>query len=385
MSSQQLPDIASALSQEIADLFVTLDITTDYPQKEHIRFRGAFLCDLAREYDTLRQRFAPFGFTPLIRQYPQGNTILLALPQVFSKPPLSWKLNLLLFLLTILSTLLVGSQDAVASEGWVALWRGWPFSLSMLLILGAHELGHFFAARRHGIAVTLPFFIPMPLSIIGTMGAFISIQEPVKNRRALLDIGMAGPLAGLIFAIPILLIGLWQSEVSISAGAGIYEGNSILYLLAKWVTKGAFFWERGPGLPDVLLNQTAWAGWCGLLVTGLNLLPVGQLDGGHAAYVLWGQRARLFFWPVVLGMGAVALLYDYSWWMWILLLFFFGRSHPEPLDDVTPLNPARRTIAIFGLILFILIFVPVPLRLYSLEAPPQYEAFFALWGLIFGR
>jgi membrane-associated protease RseP (regulator of RpoE activity) len=210
--------------------------------------------------------------------------------------------------------------------------------------------------------VTLPYFIPLPLPPIGTMGAFIRLKAPIKNKRALLDVGLAGPLAGLAFAIPILLYGLATSPVqALPAGGYTLEGNSILYALAKLAVKGQFLPAGGQ---DVFLNQMAWAGWVGLLVTGLNLIPVGQLDGGHVAYTLLGKRAKVLFWPVI---GALLLLsivgQTLMWGIWVVLLFTLGRIYAVPLDDVTELDGGRRALAILGLATFVLVFVPVPLRL----------------------
>ena len=233
-----------------------------------------------------------------------------------------------------------------------------------MLILGAHELGHYFAARYHKVPVTLPYFIPMPTSysLIGTLGAFIRLKAPVKNRRALLDVGAAGPLAGMVFALPILWYGLATSPVGpLPAGGYMLEGNSILYALSKIVIFGRFLPANGI---DVSLNQFAWAGWVGLLVTGLNLIPVGQLDGGHVSYVLFGKKARQFFWPVVLGLALLVIVTGtFMWVVWILLLTVFGRVHAEPLDDVTPLDSRRRWIAIFTLVLFVLVFMPIPFQI----------------------
>lgn len=359
-----LPEQVEALRQSLDGLFAVSDTTFDMPQQGYVRFRGRFLRDAADLFDDLRRRFELHGFTPLVRQE-EGRTALIAMPGVFNPPDSNWLVNLLLFLLTVLSTLFVGSSyGAESAEQVWQLWRGWPFSLSILLILGAHELGHYFAARYHNVPVSLPYFIPMPLSIIGTMGAFIRLKAPVKNRRALLDVGAAGPLAGLVFAIPILLYGLATSEVGRTIPGGLLEGNSILYALAKFLVFGRVLPADGM---DVFLNQVAWAGWVGLLVTGLNLIPVGQLDGGHIAYVLFGKRARMLFGPVIIALGAISL-YSYfqgapasTWLIWIVLLFVLGRHYAQPLDDVTPLDPTRRAIAIFTLILFFLVFVPIPL------------------------
>jgi membrane-associated protease RseP (regulator of RpoE activity) len=204
-----------------------------------------------------------------------------------------------------------------------------------------------------------------------------------------MDIGLAGPLAGLVVAIPVLLIGLALSEVgplpagSPQAAGTILEGNSLFYLAVKFLVKGELlpapaeygglppllYWTRYilTGLPtplggrDVSLHPMAWAGWAGLLVTGLNLIPVGQLDGGHALYALLGRRAGRI-WPFVLvAMAGLTLVWT-GWFLFAGLVFFFGRAHAQPLDDITPLDRRRRLVAVLGLVLFLVIFTPVPLR-----------------------
>jgi membrane-associated protease RseP (regulator of RpoE activity) len=247
------------------------------------------------------------------------------------------------------------------------LWLGLPYCLSLMTILGAHELGHYFAARYHKVPVSLPYFIPLPLPPIGTMGAFIRLKAPVTSKRALLDVGAAGPLAGLVFAIPILIYGLSISPIQPLPESYSLEGNSILYALAKFAVKGQLLPN---GTEDVFLSQVAWAGWVGLLVTGLNLIPVGQLDGGHIAYALFGERARLLYWPVLVTLLVLALFTlitsgIVTWLVWAVLIFFLGRVYAEPLDDVTPLDRRRRILAIISLVAFFLVFVPIPLRFVS--------------------
>ena len=365
-STTSLPlEEIEALRHEIADLFVVYDTTLDQPQPGYVRFRGRFLVDTAVCYDDLRARFEKHGFTPMIR-HEEDRTALIALPTVFDPPTSQWWINLALFIATILSTLYVGAiyETGNPEAALRSLWLGWKFSASLMLILGAHELGHYFAARYHNVPVSLPYFIPMPTnySLIGTMGAFIRLKAPVKNRRALLDIGVAGPLAGMVFALPILWYGLATSPVGpLPVDGYMLEGNSILYALSKIAIFGRFLPANGI---DVSLNQFAWAGWVGLLVTGLNLIPVGQLDGGHVAYVLFGKKARQLFWPVVLGLVLLIITTGtFMWVIWILLLTVFGRVHAEPLDDVTPLDNRRRWIAIFTLALFVLVFIPVPFQI----------------------
>jgi membrane-associated protease RseP (regulator of RpoE activity) len=358
---------AEDLLRDINDLYTSDSMTLDRPQTGHIRFRGQFLCDLSSCYDELRGRFERHGFTPFVREEQDGIS-LVAAPIVFDPPDSKWIINLVLVIATILSTLFVGALSEFAAQGLEGipglddLWLGIPYCLSLMTILGAHELGHYFAARYHKVPVTLPYFIPLPVPPIGTLGAFIRLKAPVKNKRALLDVGAAGPLAGLLFAIPILLYGLAISPVEpLPDGGYTLEGNSVLYALAKIAVKGQMLPN---GTEDVFLSQVAWAGWVGLLVTGLNLIPVGQLDGGHIAYALFGKRARLFFWPVIVTMIAlVVITQTFMWGFWALLLFILGRYYAEPLDDITPLDGRRRVLAITSLVLFLLVFVPIPLRI----------------------
>jgi membrane-associated protease RseP (regulator of RpoE activity) len=257
----------------------------------------------------------------------------------------------------------------------------------MMAILTAHEFGHYLAARYHKTAVTLPYFLPFPGSPFGTLGAFIQLKQPPRNRRVLMDIGLAGPLAGMVVAVPVLLYGLAQSKVAhlpLAANQiGVLEGNSLLYLGAKFLIKGQLlpapasyagvsplvYWIRyfflalpAPlGGTDVMLNQVAWAGWAGLLVTALNLIPAGQLDGGHLMFVLLGRRT-IRLWPFLL-VGLVLLGFVWpGWFLWAFLIYFLGRTYAQPLDELTPLDTRRKLLAVAGLILFILVFSPVPLR-----------------------
>ncbi len=253
-------------------------------------------------------------------------------------------------------------------------WRGWPYALGIVLILGTHELGHYFAARRHGIPVTLPYFIPLPFGFFGTLGAFIQLRAPIRNRKAMLDVGVTGPLAGLAFAIPILLLGLLTAEVKAlpTDSSYILEGNSILYSLSKWLVFGQILPD---GRMDVFINQLTQAGWTGLFVTGLNLIPIGQLDGGHVLYTLFGDRARLLYWPAVLIMTVLAVVVSDAWFLWVMLLLFFGRTYATPLDMLTPLDSRRRWIALAALIVFVLVFVPNPLTLVEPPSLPPMELF----------
>lgn len=362
-----------------------------------LRFRGRLRSeDTAAAYDQLANALRPLELTPMFRK-DEGRHSILILEGVYSQKRANPIINLGLFILTLVSVLLSGALFGLSEplpQGFfpaalALIERGWPFAVSLIAILGAHELGHYFAGRAHGVNVTLPYFIPFPFSPFGTLGAFINMKEPPKNRRHLLDIGIAGPLAGLIVAIPVTLIGLSLSRldvISLEPGFGFtIEGNSILYLALKYLTFGQLlpqpvsygdmpailYWLRyfftGQPVPmgglDVIIHPVAWAGWAGILVTAMNLIPAGQLDGGHMMYVLLGRKraARLF--PIILvilfGLG----FFWNGWWLWVALIFFLGRSYAEPLDQITELDGKRKALAVLALVIFILVFAPVPLIL----------------------
>ncbi|MCJ7676414.1 MAG: site-2 protease family protein [Anaerolineales bacterium] len=355
------------------------------------RFRGQLVLESQEAYDRLAPVFIAQGMTLFFRNE-AGEHVARAVPRAPRRGPGSPRTNLLLFVLTILSVLLAGElydySGPLTLRGLIVnLPRGLPFAVSLLAILTAHEFGHYLVAKYHKTEVTLPFFIPFPGSAFGTMGAFIQMKEPPRNRRTMADIALAGPLAGLLIAIPVLLLGLALSPVQglplVPPPGTVLEGNSLLYLLAKWVVKGELlpapasyagvaplvYWIRYmlTGLPaplggrDVILSPVAWAGWAGLLVTALNLIPAGQLDGGHLMYVLLGSRVRRL-WPFLVSALALMGFLWQGWWIWAGLLFVLGRVHAEPLDEITPLDPRRKVIAVLGLLLFVLVFMPVPLR-----------------------
>jgi membrane-associated protease RseP (regulator of RpoE activity) len=334
-------------------------------------YEGRLLLDSEEAYSKLDGLLTTHDALPLFRQVDDKQIIIVISGRVQVKPNRVW-VNALLLVLTILSTMLVGFEIAIGEmaveqgrpaelvlqdHGLTELWRGIPYAFAILLILGAHELGHYFAARRHRLAVTLPYFIPAPLiSAMGTFGAFIQLRQPLRNRKTLMDVGAAGPLAGLLFAIPILIIGLATSRVDMINPGGILEGNSLLYALLKTITFGRFLPD---GQLDVYVNPFAWAGWVGLLVTGLNLIPIGQLDGGHILYALVGERAKWLYIPILASMVVLVVATD-MWFFWLVLLLLFGRIYATPLDMITRLDRRRQIIGVLGVIVFIVTFVPVP-------------------------
>ncbi len=344
-------------------------------------FEGKLLLDSETAYDQLDNLLEPSNQLPLFREVNGKHVVYVVVGRVNPRPRPWWP-NALLFIVTIFSVLLVGTEMAInelangsaaAAQPYIdnlvfELWRGLPYTIAILLILGSHELGHYFAARHHKLAVTLPYFIPAPfISLIGTFGAFIQLREPMRNRKVLLDVGAAGPLTGLVFAVPILLIGLATSQVGPIQAGGMVEGNSLLYAFSKLVVFGQFLPN---GSVDVYVNQLAWAGWTGLLVTALNLMPIGQLDGGHILYSLIGERARIFFYPLIGLMVLLVLTGSDAWLFWLVLLFLFGRVYAAPLDMITPMDTRRKWIAVLGLAVFVITFVPVPFTV-AAEVPAR--------------
>ncbi|MDO8755506.1 MAG: site-2 protease family protein, partial [Anaerolineales bacterium] len=314
------------LSNLVARIFRIKDVTSEDPRKGFfLRFRGQLLGeDSAQAYDQLAEWLSPHHTMPIFRVEDGGQVIYLAPKQ---PEPQKEKIstNIILFVLTIFSVMLAGAQPAGPIPNDLAgqmlllaksIFTGWPFALSLLGILVAHELGHYFMSRHHKTPASLPYFIPFPFSPLGTMGAAIIMRGIPKNKRVLFDIGIAGPIAGLVVAIPVLFFGLSLSTLgSIDPNPNSFiEGNSLLYLFAKYVTfgqllpapvepQGFLYWLQyfftGRPIPfgglDVFIHPIAFAGWAGILVTALNLIPVGTLDGGHIIYALLGEKARKAF------------------------------------------------------------------------------------------
>ena len=388
-----LPD-SEILNNIVSRVFRYDDVTSGDPNKGYfLRYRGMLLRDSVEAYDQLAEALRPYDITPLFRLEDDHQTVLLVRGTIHPKPSKVW-VNILLFVLTVLSVLFAGVyysyNGPVPTNAlgliWTLiahLWMGWPFAISLLAILLAHEFGHYFVGRARGAAVTLPYFIPLPFSPIGTMGAYIQMKSIPKNKRSLFDLAVAGPLAGLVVAIPVLLLGLSQSSLGIVTAiqGGGAEGNSLLYLLAKFVVFGkllpapvnlsglpllyhwlSYFFIGQPspvGSTDVFINQVAWAGWVGLLVTFLNLIPAGQLDGGHIIYTVFGKRVNRIL-PVILVITVLLGFLWSGWWLWAFLIFLLGRSHAEPLDQITQLDPRRKALAALMVVIFLLVLAPIP-------------------------
>ncbi len=307
--------------------------------------------------------------------HPQPTGALALLRSHFGEPRLRRRLwlHLLLFAVSVFTTTFVGARIAenfasnrpafVVEEdldAYVEIWReprrmasGLWFSIPLLVILLAHEFGHYLACVVYRLDASLPYFLPAP-TFIGTMGAFIRIRSPIFTRRELFDVGIAGPLAGLVFVVPALGIGLALSKV-IPGIAG--QGDLVFGIpLLLRAIEGLVF----PGVPvdDIYLHPMARAAWVGIFATALNLLPFGQLDGGHILYAVASDRFRVLVRVFLVVLVLMGRLY-WPWWAWAALLFFFGLKHP-PIFDPVPLNRERRWLAILALALFLLCFMPAP-------------------------
>lgn len=288
-----------------------------------------------------------------------------------------------MFVATLASTLWVGgamgiaawSPDLFGASGaalgrveWVLtwLWHGLPYALSLVAILLCHEMGHWLTARRYRVEASLPYFLPMPLTMVGTLGAFIRIRSPFPNRKALLDVGLAGPFAGFVVCLPLLAVGVATSRPGPPTPGGLEFGEPLAFQ--------AFAWAFGPAIPEgqlLYLGPIGLAAWFGLLLTAINLLPMGQLDGGHALYAVFRKRAHRISRTVHLFLFPLAV-WSPSWLVWGLLCLVLGarRPHPPTLDDDAPLPASRIRLAWAALAVLALSFTPEPVVMD--------------WGLLFG-
>jgi membrane-associated protease RseP (regulator of RpoE activity) len=285
--------------------------------------------------------------------------------------------HVLLLVLTVVTTTLVGashffsfshgfSPEAVVQPNFrdpafylAGLWYG----ATILAILGCHEMGHYVACRYYRVDASLPYFLPAPLPLTGTLGAFIKIRARIPSRVALFDIGLSGPIAGFVVAVPALFIGLSLSVIERVPEdfSGVELGEPLLFRAASWLIWG----DLGEGM-SVNIHPMAFAAWFGLLATALNLFPIGQLDGGHVAYAVLGRRSSFVTLVMILVAVALTALVSMSWLVWtilmIVMLFAIGPHHPPTLDDEVPLGRTRLVLAVVGLIMLIVCFTPAPIE-----------------------
>ncbi len=379
-------EVIASLRAALSPVMQVEDHTIHEPPVDLLEFTGKLTSPSDEAFNHIYQSFVAYGYTPMLTQR-NGKEIVVAKHGIVEVRKSDVRINVILLIATIASTVLAGTilyadtsvlarqllgrvndpiQEILVILRNPALWIiGVPYALTLLGILGVHEMGHYVAARRHRADVTLPYFIPMPIGL-GTMGAVIRLKSPIKNRRQLFDIGVAGPLAGLAVAIPLLIIGLSTSPVEFVGRAipGGQEGNSILYAVLKFLITGR--WLPGGGY-DIMLNAIAFPAWFGLIVTMINLLPIGQLDGGHVIYSLFGRKQ----WQIAVIAEAILLIVGVYlafttgqflnvWLLWAILAQVFGLRHPPPLDDLTPLDRKRQLIGWATIIIFFLILTPIP-------------------------
>ena len=289
--------------------------------------------------------------------------------------------HLALFLATAGMTTFVGSLHyagfisdfglrPVMLSSTALLARGAWYSITILSILGAHELGHYFACRYYRVDVSLPYFIPAPIPLTGTLGAFIRIREPIPTKPMLFDIGVAGPIAGFLVAVPALVIGVGLSRmVPLPTDfTGLELGEPLLFQIVAWL-----HWGHTPDGYSLSLHPMAFAAWFGLLATALNLFPIGQLDGGHISYAALGGKSTLVTLGTV-GLTVILTFWSLSWLVWMILMIVmlvaFGPRHPRTLDEHIPLDRARLLVALGALLMFVLCFTPSPIEMLDLINRP---------------
>lgn len=313
-------------------------------------------------YDTVRAACERAGFTPLMRKGAAGGVEITVIPSV-SKPLTQNRLiNLALLIATIATTVVAGAQTAEGAD----LSQGLLFSVGLMGPLIAHELGHLLVSRLRKVPASLPYFIPLPLPAVpGTLGAIMVQREPWKDRRTLLEVALAGPLAGFLVAAPLFFVGAALSTVEAYSAppegmVSLFFGDSLMTGLIGQLTHGAAWFMTDP---VVNLNMLGLGAWFALLFTGLNLIPAGQLDGGHIAYALLGDRAKYVSWVCIAALLALAVFVSNVLMLWAILLFLFGRSHPPVLDETEPIDAPRLFLVLIGVAILVMTFVPQPLTI----------------------
>jgi membrane-associated protease RseP (regulator of RpoE activity) len=321
------------------------------------RVRGTIHPPILQTIREIKEYFSHTEYTPLFKEENGQHIIQFGVYQKQETQPKYW-LNLLLFIATIFSTVFAGSLNSGGNPfaNPSDLILGIPFSLSIMTILTCHELGHYFISRKEGMMTTLPYFIPMPLHFIGTFGAIIRMKSIVPSRKSLLKVGMSGPLAGFVVALPITVLGIYLSEIRIApeTEGALRLGDSLLF----WVFARLIHTSIPPG-HDLFLHPVAFAGWLGLFVTSMNLIPIGQLDGGHVAFSLFLRKRRYLYIPIFAGLVALGLLW-FGWYIWALVALFIARRDPVIQDAITPLSTKQKIYSAITFVILVMTFVPQP-------------------------
>lgn len=274
-----------------------------------------------------------------------------------NKPKIKILTPLILFLVTFIAVVFAGAFQYGVNPftNLSEVYKGLPFAVILMSILFSHEMGHFLMSKHHDVVATLPYFIPAP-NILGTFGAFIRMKSPIPDRNALVDIGAAGPIAGFVVALPALIIGIKLSPLlPVVSETGIKLGDSLLVKLISFIVK--------PNIPqgyEIGLNPIAFAGWIGMFVTAMNLIPIGQLDGGHIAYALLGKWYNIIARLALIVLVIMGIWGWEVWLFWALIILILGIRHPSPIDPYQPLDTKRKLIAWFAMIILVITFIPVP-------------------------
>lgn len=349
------------VTYDVVEFFVKVDMTT-----------------LEENFERMRGEMKEQGYVPMI-MYDKGEHVV----TVAKKPPMKYRssyLNLALLIITFFTMLIAGAASWAGYKGTGGFFLEpetvmngvLTFTLPLLAIIAVHEFGHYFAARRRGIATSLPFFIPS-IPPFGTFGALISIRDPLPDKKTLLEVGVAGPLAGLALAIPLGVVGLILTNTEgVLAPSNV--GSEGLVAVQFPILYQAFLFLV-PIEGDYLMHPTAFAAWVGFLVTALNLLPMGQLDGGHIARALLGSKARYLGYATIAILAGISMALFFGWIILVILVLFLGVRHPPPLNDLTPLDIKRKGVGVLAFVILVLAFVPVPMTPisadYSFELEPQ--------------
>jgi len=346
------------LAEKINPFFSIYDI-------QHVEGNIYFFGTPKQEINIIFQKLWPFfsekGFQ-FTMKYDLGEHILIASP--FSPAKERHWINVVLAIATIFTTMFWGSLlfGANPFTSPVEVLKGLPFTIAIMTVLGAHEAGHYLVAKKHGMHTSLPYFIPFP-NMIGTMGAVIKHRGPIPNRKALFDVGVSGPLIGLIVSVIVTIIGLLQPPITHTQEVLQIElGMPLLFQVIKSII---------PGSDGIIMHPIAFAGWVGMFVTALNLIPAGQLDGGHVLRAMLGEKAKevsrvMPFILISLGFYVTYILNrdGFIWVLWGIFLSFFAASgHPKPLDDDVPIGKVRMALGIITFILGLLCFSLVPFQL----------------------
>ena len=337
-----------------------LDVYEVRVAPDHLEFYFTFSNEniFEKNFESLRLELKKWNVVPMVRR--KGAEYVLYVIKMPRRRYWSVWINVVFLILTIISTIWVGMGYYESYYGSTdlmhGLWGGFIyFSLPLLTILGSHEMGHYFAAKKHHIAASLPFFIPAP-TMLGTLGAFISIREPMPDKKSLVDVGLAGPIVGFIVAIPVTIIGLFlgaQTPAHInleSTNTYLLFHVPLIYQFLEFLTPSSAF-----------VHPVAMAGWVGFVVTAINLFPVGQLDGGHAARAVLGDKAKYVSYGFAALLIALGMFY-LGWLIFGLFVIILGLRHPPPLNDIVKLDKKRLAIALTGVLIFAVTFVPVPVE-----------------------